>query len=67
MMRFLACAALVLVFAGCAKDKTRTGETMTLRDEYGRHVADVEIRRDPKTGERYYVHNGVRETVPAGE
>ena len=67
MKRILACAALLVVVAGCAKDKTKTGQTMTLRDEHGRYVADVEIRRDPKTGERYYIHNGVRETVNAGE
>ena len=67
MKRFSACAALLLVFAGCAKDKTRTGETLTLRDEHGRWVADVDVRRDPKTGERYYIHNGVRETITPGQ
>lgn len=67
MKRFTAYATLLLVMAGCAKDKTRTGETMTLRDEHGRWVADVEVRRDPKTGERYYKHNGVRETIAPGE
>ena len=67
MKRFSACAALLLVLAGCAKDKTRTGETLTLRDEHGRWVADVDVRRDPKTGERYYIHNGVRETITPGE
>jgi len=68
MKRVLTCAALlVVVFAGCAKDKTKTGQTMTLRDEHGRYVADVDIRRDPKTGEMYYIHNGVRETVGTGD
>jgi hypothetical protein len=67
MKRVLVCAALLSVFAGCAKDKSKTGQTMTLRDEHGRWVADVDIRRDPKTGERYYIHNGVRETLPSGE
>lgn len=67
MKQVLAYATLLVVLAGCAKDKTRTGETMTLRDEYGRWVAEVEIRRDPKTGEKYYYHNGVRETVSAGD
>lgn len=67
MTRVLVCAALLLAFAGCAKDKTKTGQTMTLRDEHGRWVADVDIRRDPKTGERYYIHNGVREAVGSGE
>ena len=67
MKQFAACAALLLVFAGCAKDKTKTGQTMTLRDEHGRYVADVEVRRDPKTGEQYYIHNGVRETITPGQ
>ena len=66
MKQVVAYAALLLVLAGCAKDKTKTGQTMTLRDEHGRWVADVQVRRDPKTGERYYIHNGVREAVTSG-